>query len=341
MNHHLDQESSVTNTKTVRSLDELQFWALASLLNSGRPAEPRGEETLELLGVTCTLTNPRSRCISNPERRWNFALAVGEFCWHASASNSVEFIEYYAKRWREFTEDGSTIRGSCYGHTVFGQLRSGRSQWQQIVALLRKDPESRRAVLSFREPSEDLFADKDVPCANTMQFLVRDSRLHAVVSMRSNDVIWGLPYDVFLFTMFQELLASELGLGLGAYTHMVGSLHLYEKHYELARRIIAVPDVPVFEMPQMEHRGELDAFLELEARLRTGPSIDLEEALSLHPYWRDLFAVLQWFRRAKDSGGYEKSLEDIQRDFPYRTFLSNFAGAQARNLGRYAKQSAA
>jgi thymidylate synthase len=340
VNYHVEQET-VTNAKTVRSLDELQLWALSSLLNRGRTAEPRGLETLELLGVTCTLTNPRNRCIANPERRWNLALAVGEFCWHASASNSVEFIEYYARRWREFTEDGSTIRGSCYGHTVFGQLRSGPSQWQQIVALLRRDPESRRAILSFREPSEDLFADKDVPCANTMQFLVRDSRLHAVVSMRSNDVIWGLPYDLFLFTMFQELLASELGLALGAYTHMVGSLHLYEKHYELARRIIAVPDVPVFEMPQMEEYGELHAFLDLEARLRTGPSVDLEEKKSLNPYWQDLFAVLKWFRRAKDDGGYEKALEAAPGHSPYRTFLSNFVDTQTQNIRRYAKQSAA
>jgi thymidylate synthase len=341
MNHQIEFDSSLTNAKAAESLDELQSWVLSSLLAAGRAVEPRGLKTLEMLGVTCTLTKPRNRCISNPERRWSLPLAVGEFCWHASGSNEVQFIEYYAKRWREFSENGSTIRGSCYGHTIFGQSRSQRTQWQQIVELLRMDPESRRAVLNFREPTEDLVTVKDVPCANTMQFLIRDSKLHAIVSMRSNDAIWGLPYDVFLFTMFQEFLASELGVPLGTYTHTVGSLHLYERHFDLARRIISVPLVPTYAMPAMQEHGQLTTFLNLEERLRNGAHFGPELKSALHPYWQNLLAVLEWYCYAKDKGGYEKALDRIPLDSPYGTLLSNLAGAPTRNFGRYAKHTVA
>jgi thymidylate synthase len=328
-------------TKRAESLDELQSWVLSSLLTEGHQTKPRGLETLELFPVTFTLTEPRNRCVANPERRWNLPLAIGEFCWHVSGSNELQFIEYYAKRWREFAEDGSTVRGSCYGHRIFKQPSDGRSQWQQIVELLREDPQSRRAVLNFQGRTEDLVTDKDVPCANTMQFLVRDSRLHAIVSMRSNDAIWGLPYDVFLFTMFQELLASELGLALGNYTHTVGSLHLYERHFDLAQRIVGVPVVPAEEMPAMEQYCQLQSFLDLEARLRTGANIDPHEKQSLHPYWRELLSVLEWFRHAKEAGGYERASDTIPPHSPYRAFLSNLASAPTAKPREYAKHSAA
>ena len=47
--------------------------------------------------------------------------------------------------------------------------------------------------------------------------------------MRSNDVWWGLPYDVFQFTQLQLTLARLLDVAPGEYTHMVGSLHAYER----------------------------------------------------------------------------------------------------------------
>ncbi len=329
------------NTKTAESFDELQSWVLSSLLTEGAPAKPRGLQTLELFPATFTLTRPRNRCVANRERRWNLPLAIGEFCWHVSGSNELQFIEYYAKRWREFAEDGSTIRGSCYGHRVLSQCNDHRSQWQQIVEVLRADPQSRRAVLNFQERTEDLVTDKDVPCANTMQVLVRDSRLHAIVSMRSNDAIWGLPYDVFLFTMFQELLASELRLPLGTYTHTVGSLHLYERHFDLAQRIIRVPVVPADEMPAMEQHDQLRTFLDLEARLRNDARFGPEQKMALHPYWQNLLSVLEWYRYAKDEGGYEKASDRIPLPSPYRTFLSNLAVAPTPNVRHYAKHTAA
>jgi len=328
-------------TKRAESLDELQSWVLSSLLTEGHQTKPRGLETLELFPVTFTLTEPRNRCVANPERRWNLPLAIGEFCWHVSGSNELQFIEYYAKRWREFAEDGSTVRGSCYGHRIFKEPSDGHSQWQQIVELLRVDPQSRRAVLNFQGRTEDLVTDKDVPCASTMQFLVRNSRLHAIVSMRSNDAIWGLPYDVFLFTMFQELLASELCLSLGTYTHTIGSLHLYERHFDLAQRIISVPVVQTGEMPAMEQHGQLGTFLELESRLRNGERFSPELKRALHPYWQNLLAVLEWYRYAKDKGGYEKALDRIPLDSPYGTFFSSLAGAPTRNFRHYAKHTAA
>jgi thymidylate synthase len=253
---------------TFESLDEVQHWVLSSLLDHGSPVTSRGMPTLELFPASFALASPRRRCITNPERRWNLPLALGEFCWHATGSDALDFIEYYAPRWKEFS-DGETIRGSCYGHRIFDGKDGQTSQWDRLVRLLRTERHSRRAVLQLFDSQSGLDAEsKDVPCTCSVQFMIRNDRLHAIVYMRSNDAIWGLPYDVFLFTMLQELLSLELGVELGTYSHLVGSLHLYKRHFELARRIISCGSSFPFEMPHVREYSELRSFLTLESQIR-------------------------------------------------------------------------
>jgi hypothetical protein len=69
--------------------------------------------------------------------------------------------------------------------------------------------------------------------------MVRDGALELIVYMRSNDVWLGWPYDVVMFTVLHEALAVDLGLALGQYTHVAGSLHLYDRNSDKAVRIAA------------------------------------------------------------------------------------------------------
>src|SRR4051812_45543487 len=182
----------------------MQQWALRSVLDEGVATSPRGISTVELAPVTLGLSNPRRRCITLPSRRWSFPLAIGEFCWHLSGSKELSFIEYYSSRWRDFVGEEKSVRGSCYGYRIFKKIAKGKSQWEHARDLLETDPASRRAVLMFSEPlNERATTAKDIACATSLQFLLRAERLYALVHMRSNDVFLGLPYDVFLFTMFQ------------------------------------------------------------------------------------------------------------------------------------------
>jgi thymidylate synthase len=282
-------------TNQFDSANEIQRWALAATLNNGHRSSPRGQPTRELLSVSFTLTKPRDRCVSIPERRWSLPLAVGEFSWHAAGSDQVDFIAYYAKRWRDFSDDGVRITGSCYGKKMFAISDGRSSQWSQVVDLLRCDPDSRRAVLYFQDANApSLLHTRDIACATSMQFLVRDGALHAVVNMRSNDAVWGLPYDLFVFTMFQELMAATLGMEIGFYYHVMSSLHLYERHFELAERVLEGQQHRSRPMPPMVDFSQLHGFLEAEERLRIGARG--VGAIRLNPYWSALVEILKGHR---------------------------------------------
>lgn len=169
-----------------------------------------------------------------------------------------------------------------------------------MLALLKTDPYTRRGVFLFADP--DLPFDlttKDVACATSIQFLLRSNQLHAFVTMRSNDVIWGLPYDVFLFTMLQELFAAELDVPLGNYYHFAASFHLYKKHIDLAQDILSVAD-NTSSMEVMLVTEQLPVFLRCEEALRFGtPLTELSGLEHLAPYWRALLEPLESFRKDK------------------------------------------
>lgn len=261
----------------------------------GRPVAPRGMRTRELLNYSFRLADPRMRMIKLPERAWSQALAVGELCWHLSASDDVAFISYYAREWASFSDDQHSIAESCYGKKIFGgEVR--RSQWQNVRDLLERDPASRRAVLVVGEPIRESLEFRDVACITTIQFLIRDNQLHCSTSMRSNDVMWGLGYDVFFATMLQERMALELSVPMGSYHHFSASTHIYERHFAKAEVIMAAESADKFRMPMMERLDALPDFLRSEWALRNNQPNAETLVNELPRYWKELATPLQRFR---------------------------------------------
>ena len=105
-------------------------------------------------------------------------------------------------------------------------MRGEIDQFESIERLLRRKSGSRRAVIQLFN-AEDIAADhKEIPCTTTLQFHLREELLHMSVTLRSNDAYWGLPHDVFCFTMLQEMMARRLGVEIGEYYQYVGSMHV-------------------------------------------------------------------------------------------------------------------
>ncbi len=133
-----------------------------------------------------------------------------------------------------------------------------------------------------------------------IQFLVRGAKLHCMVNMRSNDVILGLNYDLFFATMLQERLALELGVGLGWYAHRANSLHLYERHRDMAEAIAAAAAIKSRPMAAMGETDSISRFLAVEEAFRLGQGARAEAlAERLPAYWRRLAKPLSKLSRKR------------------------------------------
>ena len=203
-------------------------------------AAPRGMRIKEKLGVQFRIRNPRDRLPHIEARNFSLSYFVAETLWYLSGSNSTEWISRYASFWKDISDDGKTAN-SAYGARIFKLhpriADGGLNQWEYVKGELKRDPDSRRAVIHIRTPDDSLHAVKDVPCTLALQFFIREGKLHLHVNMRSSDIILGIAYDVPAFTTMQEILANELGVELGEYVHTSNSLHCYERDFKMLDEI--------------------------------------------------------------------------------------------------------
>jgi len=276
-------------------------------------SSPRGMKVKEILGYQFKILNPRNRIPYVPGRDLSVHYMIAELLWYLSGNNSTEWISNYSAFWSKISDDGSTAN-SAYGARIFkphdriaSTIKQDWTQWDYVINELKFDPDSRRAVVHIRSPQDSLLAQLDVPCTLSLQFFLRNDKVHMVVSMRSSDVILGLAYDVPAFTIFQELLAvqltEELGrpIGLGSYTHLSASLHVYERHFKMVEKILDEDmkqdyrNIP--EMPLMPSDLPLEDLMAVEKDLRkskTSSSLikTIENFGFSNDYWKDWCKVL-------------------------------------------------
>ena len=298
------------------NINEAQLFFLKELLASGEEIDTRGTRTLELSPVFFSIANPLKRITTLRGRNWKFATALGELSWHLSVSNDVDFICNYLSGWKNFSNDQKQIIGSCYGKRIFERKNNGVSKWEEIISLLKSDLQSRRAVISLLDSDAKLNPfEVDISCTVSLQFLIRNGKLDLIVNMRSNDVIWGLPYDFFFFSFLQELMALELNLPVGFYYHLAGSLHIYDRHYEMAKKI-TTGDTSFLdlEMPRMKS-NELEIFLSMESEIRSGKiDIDVIKRLQVDVYWKELLEVLYFYNNKKNPKMKNEEAEFISKN---------------------------
>ncbi len=300
------------------SLDEAFVAILDELTISGRATEritdvtsigsrfgtaPRA--TTELVAVGFSLRNPRSRWLASEARALNRAFALANTLWTFSGSNRAEDIAPYNSRGKAFSRSG--ILEGAVGHRIFNSPVG--DQLSRVIDTLRAYPASRRAVVQVYSTEDLATAPLDTPCTISLQYLVRDGRLEAITSMRSQSAALLLPYDVFLFSMLQEVVASELGLILGAYHHFCGSLHYYEDEAPLVSKIVANPAgsksaMPMPPMPKealVAVKRAVEAETDLRRRWTVDPTCVLDVgSYSLDPYWQP---ILETLKRALVVGG--------------------------------------
>jgi thymidylate synthase len=209
---------------TATKLWEEVFVALMNQATKGFRQPSRVSPVVgEIINAHLELTDPRANIV-NGIRNMSMKYAIGELLWYLSGTNSLKTIIPYAKFWESISDNGVSVN-SAYGDRIHNKF--GFDQWDYVKGALRKDTLSRQAVIHIKDADDNV--TKDVPCTVMLQYLIRNDKLYATTYMRSNDVWLGLPYDMFTFTCLQVKMAMELDIDVGSYTHIAGSLHLYEK----------------------------------------------------------------------------------------------------------------
>lgn len=299
------------------TLDDLLRSVVEFVLDRGERIRPTKGPALDTWAASLRLTNPRAR-LSRTEGRGRLFSALGELCWYLSGSNDTEHIAHYISAYRTYDEAGKVHGG--YGPRLFGADGSGQVDY--VIKALKANRWTRKAVIQLFDSSDVAATHQDVPCTCTLQFLIRDGRLHLVTYMRSNDVWLGLPHDIFCFTMLQELVAVSTGYPLGEYQHFVGSLHLYEANVNEAKRFMCEgwqsTHHEMAPMPEQDPWSSIETLLMLERNIREGATLTGAHLEELDDYWADLARILAIHARAAAKD--RVCIEELRSQLRTRTF---------------------
>ncbi|MFO0686401.1 MAG: thymidylate synthase [Sandaracinus sp.] len=141
----------------------------------------------------------------------------GVTIWDEWADANGELGPVYGVQWRHWKKpDGGEV-----------------DQIAQVIADLKKSPDSRRLVVSAWNVA-DLPKMALQPCHALFQFYVADGKLSCQLYQRSADVFLGVPFNLASYALLTHLVAREVGLEVGDFVHSFGDVHLYLNHLEQA-----------------------------------------------------------------------------------------------------------
>lgn len=164
-----------------------------------------------------------------------------ELAWYKSMSRNVNDIPGGTPAiWKQVASKDGFIN-SNYGWCIYSEENG--YQFANVLEELVKNPFSRRANMIYTRPNMHTDYNKngmsDFICTNNVQYFLRDGQLHACVYMRSNDAIFGYKNDYAWQRFVQEQLLIGINnrlssaYGMGSLLWNVGSLHVYERHFDL------------------------------------------------------------------------------------------------------------
>jgi len=143
--------------------------------------------------------------------------AHGVTIWDEWADERGDLGPIYGRQWRAWpAPDGRTI-----------------DQLAEAVALLKRDPHSRRILVSAWNVGE-LERMRLAPCHALFQLYVAGGALSLQLYQRSADVFLGVPFNVASYALLARMLAQQCDLSAGELVWTGGDCHLYLNHLEQA-----------------------------------------------------------------------------------------------------------
>jgi thymidylate synthase len=179
--------------------------------------------------------------------------------WDAWADEQGELGPIYGHQWRKW---GAPFAQHARDTHAVEPPRQGAGidQLAQAIELIKRDPSSRRIIVSAWNVA-DIPHMALPPCHAFFQFYVQRDRLDLQLYQRSADIGLGVPFNIASYALLLMLVAQECGLQPGVLVHTLGDAHIYLNHVEqlklqLTRTPYEPPRVQIAHKPLHELRFE-------------------------------------------------------------------------------------
>ncbi len=192
---------------------------------------------------------------------------IHELLWFLRGESNVRYLqENGISIWNEWADENGEL-GPIYGvQWRSWPTPSGETvdQIQEVVELLRDNPDSRRILVSAWNAAE--IPNMALPPCHTMfQFYVADGKLSCQLYQRSADTFLGVPFNIASYALLTHMLAQQADLKVGDFVWTGGDCHLYLNHLEqaeeqLSREPLVLPRLAIKRRPDSIFDYEFEDF---------------------------------------------------------------------------------
>lgn len=181
-------------------------------------------------------------------RKINFNAAIDEILWiWQKKSNNVHDLNSHI--WDSWADENGSI-GKAYGYQLAQKHIYKEGEFDQVDRVLydlKHNPSSRRIMTNIYN-FEDLHEMNLYPCAYSMTFNVSGNKLNGILNQRSNDMLVANNWNVLQYSVLIMMFAQVSGLVPGELVHVISDAHVYDRHVETAKEVIAKGQ---FEAPKL------------------------------------------------------------------------------------------
>ena len=245
-----------------------QYLALMQkILAEGTPKSDRtGTGTLSIFGHQMRF-NLQDGFPLVTTKKCHLRSIIHELLWFLKGDTNIKYLkDNKVTIWDEWADENGDL-GPVYGK----QWRAWTApngqhidQISQLIDQIKKDPDSRRLIISAWNVGE-LDQMALAPCHAFFQFYVVDGKLSCQLYQRSCDVFLGLPFNIASYSLLIHMIAQQCNLDVGDFVWTGGDTHLYSNHLEqthlqLSRTPRALPKLAIRRKPPTIFDYEFEDF---------------------------------------------------------------------------------
>jgi thymidylate synthase len=164
-------------------------------------------------------------------------------------NTSREFLD---NRGLQHLPEGSIGTGYSHNWRNFGGTlgeNDGVDQIKELLVGIKNDPLSRRHIVTGWNPLQ-MSGTPLPPCHIMNMYSVENGKLNSSFVMRSNDVPFGLPYNIMSYALLNHMFAKHLNLESGDLVYMGWDVHIYQNQMkmvneQLTRTPLALPKLNI------------------------------------------------------------------------------------------------